>query len=131
MSTFTFAAQTPIDITAMTPLAFPELIIGAQSSYIVTPASANAATLKAIGKKNMSVSYSMSTNSLELDSNTYGKAGRHKVYVNNFVITGSLYFDNQNPGQINNIRVGATIHIAADALDDSYSQTAVMLMTYI
>lgn len=126
----TFAANPPIDITQTAPLAFPELILGAQPSYIVTPASANAAMLKATGKKNASVSYSMSTTSLDLIPDSGGGA-THKVYVDTFVITGGPYFDGQNPAQINNIRVGATIHVATGAPDDSYSGTAIMLMTYL
>ena len=116
---------TPITITKVQDLSFPDTVISGTSKNIqVTTASTNAATFNAHGTKNRNLTRAVVESSIIMSAP--GVTGT--ITVNSFSRTGPTVFDSN--GNANGFKVGATARVLSTSLDGNYVGSATFRIVY-
>lgn len=129
----TLTLYAPIVVTKLHDLTFGEIVSGTASDNTIAPGSANAAQFSATGDVNADVTGAVQSSSITLTNGVSGPTGQ--ITVDTFTYGGDLSsggagsFDSS--GDISDMRVGATAHVASNDTPGAYTGSATFRVTYV
>jgi len=119
-----FSIKSPISITVVQELLFPDVLIGGSDvSVAVSAASPSAASFASQGGKNRTITRSIVSPTIYLSAP--GVAG--DIKVDSFVITGPSSFDSTGSASF---KVGATAKVLASNEDANYTGFTTFRVVY-